>query len=224
MRQVTPNLVALRRRLHALRAGNRSGFTLLELVIVILIIMILVVLLIVAIVFAMSQGKVGETDLLFREIKLGIERWQRATKQGPNTFPGAIGNNFRSTDRMFDPNEMLYKALIKEPQDRGRKPYFNENVEKFTKEINGRTLFVDAWGNPIIYWEWASIFAPQKLYIDPTEHVSSSQAQNEDARTRFAFAENRTSYDLYSMGENGEWGGGDDMRAGLDGKTDAPTK
>lgn len=184
-----------------LKRPNRKAFTLIELVIVIAIIIILVVILILVIIPAFMKGRKSDTLNVFNELKGGIQKWQGTRSNA--VFPAAVPN-FQGGDDKYAGNKALYKALVEEPKSRGDEPYIKLD-ERFIKS----GMFVDGWGEPIVYWEWSSKTAAA---------TGSSESPGSKAKVQGApvpaWATNKGSYDLFSSGVDKTWGTKDDLDAG----------
>lgn len=161
---------------------------------------------------------------LFSEIEQGISKWRNGEGKPGTAYPKSGVN---SLERRFNGNMLLFRALVSDPVKKGKKPYVEviddmicyldkdgETVRESGDE--SRRIFVDGFGTPIIYWEWAS--KTQNIGGDPTEGIAGPPASEKEV----ALARNRQSYDLYSAGEDKSWGTEDDRYAKEENVEDGP--
>ncbi|NUQ35802.1 MAG: prepilin-type N-terminal cleavage/methylation domain-containing protein [Planctomycetaceae bacterium] len=192
------------------------GFTLIELLIVIAIVLVLVMVLIFAVLPQLMKGKAAKTTDLFLEIDEGISKWRDGERKAQDSFPKS-GTNSKDKGKRYDGNMLLFRNLVGDPESKGRKPYVEVDEEMIryldkdgeTIRETGdakRRIFVDGFGNPLVYWEWKSK-TQQSSGSDPTEGASGGQASVKE----LSLARSRGSYDIYSAGEDGQFGTADDM-------------
>ncbi|MCK6585572.1 MAG: hypothetical protein L6Q49_20920 [Anaerolineales bacterium] len=162
---------------------------------------------------------------LFSEIEQGISKWRNGEGKPGTAYPKSGVN---SLERRFNGNMLLFRALVSDPVKKGKKPYVEviddmicyldkdgETVRESGDE--SRRIFVDGFGTPIIYWEWAS--KTQNIGGDPTEGFAPPVSAKE-----LGLARNKKGYDLYSAGEDKAWGTADDMNAQGEIVNDGPFK
>lgn len=200
------------------RNGKQSGFTLIELVVVVLIILILVVVLLVAILIAMAKGKRGDTIETYNAISGAMSAWRDGTGAGASDYPKSGPNTSVSGGGKYDGAKRLYQELVAKPKAAGKDPYITvkrEAIGWVDKEGNllssgtdAEAVFLDGWGMPIVYFEWASI---AKLEANAgNSDVPGGKSATVTAKVP-SWAMNKSSYDLYSAGVDKKWGTEDDL-------------
>lgn len=200
------------------RNGKQSGFTLIELVVVVLIILILVVVLLVAILIAMAKGKRADTIETYNAIRGAMSAWRDGTGAGASAYPKSGPNTSLSGGGKFEGAKRLYQELVAKPKAAGKDPYITvkrEAIGWIDKEGNllssgtdAEAVFLDGWGMPIVYFEWASIAALESSSGD--SDVPGGKTRTVNAKVP-KWAMNTSSYDLYSAGVDKKWGTDDDM-------------
>ncbi|MBE7492310.1 MAG: prepilin-type N-terminal cleavage/methylation domain-containing protein [Planctomycetes bacterium] len=127
---------------------SRSGFTLIELIIVIGIIAVLVVVLVAVLLNAQSSGeKAKAKNFVNTVIPAAIGKWQEDTGKGNNEFPRS-GNN--RAGAYYDGNVELYKTLVLDPAKTSKGAYVGDD-QYLKGEHDGKPVFVDPWGRPYVY-------------------------------------------------------------------------
>jgi prepilin-type N-terminal cleavage/methylation domain-containing protein len=170
---------------------QRSGFTLIEILIVIGIIGVLVAVLVTVLISARSKGdEYTAQHFVNNVIPSAIERWQDATSRGRNDFPRSP--NMREGGDYIDGNAELFHELVTLPQSRDMMPFVPADVT-IAGEVNGKRVFLDPWGNPYIYRNYM-----QRRSLTGAERTYRGTRHND-------------TYDLISPGPDGEYGTHDDV-------------
>gem|GEM_PF-5177213 len=200
-RMVGANLANARRR--------NQGFTLIELIVVILIILILVTILVVVILQFLDKGDDEDAKDRIRAIDEAIMQWQDKNGKGSNVFPGS-GKNTQGENGRFSGNARLFEELVTNAEKRFGVALMEDvdalslNDEGKPVLIDGKTTFLDPWGTPFVYWEWAS---KSKATADDTKPMETATA----AKALPSFARNGGGYDIYSAGKDQIFGTEDDI-------------
>lgn len=233
-----------------LRVGSksRSGFTLIELVIVIAIILILLVILIFFILAAVSKGKAGTTQDLLSQIESCFPGWRQGEGKAGDAFPtsGTNTNQFpkdketleemiregRNVTAVYAGNRALYRELVTIPKSKGRKPYLDLPIDLVGYlDRMGRVMpagdeedavILDGWGKPLIYWEWASL--TRSAQQGATEEIPGRSSASSTVVVP-KWAQNRGSYDIYSAGPDLVFANVDDLsnvNTSADGPAETP--
>jgi len=201
------------------QAGDRrSAFTLIELLVVIMIIAILASILIFAVTRFMGKGKEAETHALFDAIDKGIVKWRQEEKKANDAYPSSGKNSAKATERHLGA-KMLFKALVTDPIAKGKNSYVDGH-EKYTGYLNADgsvsmsgndkdKVFIDGHGQPIVYWEWSS-----KTKVVPNEDPTAAETVKKTDPNEMKLANRKGSYDLYSCGDDQQFGTKDDLEAG----------
>lgn len=128
--------------------SSRSGFTLIEIMIVVGIVGLLVVVLMAVVLAASEKGEVGKVKNFCNQlVPTAMQKWQEDNGQDRNTYP--------ATPKMApgpdaEGNKLLFEEFITRPNKTGKGAYFS--VENYTEGmIDGKKVFLDAWHNPYIY-------------------------------------------------------------------------
>ncbi len=166
----------------------KSGFTLIELMIVVAIIGLLVAVLLAVLISARSKAKIGEAhNFLDTAIPTAISKWQDAKGKNSNSFPPSGAN---SDSDIFQGNQLLYEALVAEPGKAGKDAFVpNDAYSKGTQ--NNKPVFLDPWENPYRYRNWTQT----------TKGAKGSKALKHNDGT----------YDLVSSGPDGVFDNEDDV-------------
>jgi prepilin-type N-terminal cleavage/methylation domain-containing protein len=219
-----------------LRTGTQSrrGFTLIELVIVIAIILILLVVLLFFIMAAVSKGKEGTTRDLFSQIETSLAAWRQGEGMPGQAFPrsGTNTNQFpkdleqlnnmlrqgQDVTAVYAGNRALFRALVSDPKAKGREPYVKvtDSLVGYLDTRGGvmpvgdvkDAVFLDGWGKPIIYWEWATM--SQAASSAGSEDIPGSRSASSTVVVP-SWAKNRGSYDIYSAGGDQIWNNENDL-------------
>jgi len=172
--------------------NTRSGFTLIELLIVVLIIAVLVVVLVAVLLAARGKGDENQARNFVNSVLTdAITRWQDDARGGDsNQYPPSGINR---EGKWFDGNVSLFEELILKPERAGRAPYMGPDQFVRGQLDNGKAVFVDPWGTPYIYRNFAV-----KLARDRTTMEYRGPKHND-------------TYDLISAGRDREFGTGDDI-------------
>jgi prepilin-type N-terminal cleavage/methylation domain-containing protein len=139
-----------------MKRHTRSGFTLIELLIVVLIIAVLVVVLVAVLLAARGKGDIRACENFVNNVITdSVYRWQAdarggASDQYPPSGPHRIGD-----PGQFEGNAMLFQEFILYPEKSGREPYLGKDQFARGQLSNGKEVFMDPWGTPYIYRNFA---------------------------------------------------------------------
>jgi prepilin-type N-terminal cleavage/methylation domain-containing protein len=172
--------------------SNRSGFTLIELIIVVGIIGILVTVLLAVLLSATGQGDRRKAENFVKNIaREAITEWQ-GTLRGSGTYPKSP--NLKGGKDYVDGNIELYNELVTKPEKAGKAPFVAaEHYDVDTR--NGKPVFMDPWGNPYIY----------RNYVQKTGSGTAPKIQGKTYND---------TYDLISCGPDGVLDSDDDIYLG----------
>lgn len=132
---------------------SRSGFTLIELIIVVGIIAVLAVVLIAVLLNAQSSGETAKAkNFVNTVVPAAIGKWQEDIGKGTADFPRSGTNK---DGAYYDGNVLLYEELVTKPAKSGKGAYIGD--DQFLKgEHNGKPVFMDPWGNPYVYRNYSA--------------------------------------------------------------------
>ncbi|MCB9894930.1 MAG: prepilin-type N-terminal cleavage/methylation domain-containing protein [Planctomycetes bacterium] len=129
--------------------SNRSGFTLIELMIVVGIISILVAVLVAVLFGAMKKGEAAKArDFVSNVIPAAITKWQEESGKDSNTFPASP--NISDGDGYWQGNAELFNELVTKPKKAGKDPYVKDDQYLEGTE-GGKPVFLDPWNKFYIY-------------------------------------------------------------------------
>ncbi|MEE9311675.1 MAG: prepilin-type N-terminal cleavage/methylation domain-containing protein [Planctomycetota bacterium] len=182
-----------------MRTVPRSGFTLIELMIVIGILGLLVAVLSGVLMSAMGKGEIATADNFCNNLMTkAITDWQDDNGKNANDFPRC--KKPLEEGAYYDGNVDLFKVLITDRIKADKAPYIPEN--EYTKgEHDGKPVFLDPWETPYVYRNYK-----QKKILGS----SSSRKFSKDAQ------KNQGLYDIISLGVDRQpgtddiWNGGQD--------------
>lgn len=171
----------------------RSGFTLIELIIVVGIISVLAVVLIAVLLNAQSSGEVAKArNFANTIIPAAIGKWQEDVGKGTADFPRS-GINKEGT--YYDGNALLYEELVTKPAKSGKGAYVGE--DQYVKgEHNGKPVFLDPWNTPYVYRNY------------------SAKKSRSGGDSEYRGKKLNETYDIISAGPNGTLGDDDDVYNG----------
>lgn len=184
-----------------MRRSSRSGFTLIELMIVVGIIGILVVVLVAVLFNAMSKGEIAKAkDFASNVIPAALTKWQDETGKDNNTYPASP--NLVDGASYWQGNAELYEELVEKPKKAGKDPYVKDDQYVLGEE-GGKKVFLDPW---------------QKFYIYRNYSQKKSASGKTPKYTGRRYNEN--TYDIISRGPDGELyelnGENDDIYNGME--------
>jgi prepilin-type N-terminal cleavage/methylation domain-containing protein len=168
----------------SMKRSARSGFTLIEIMIVVGIIGILVVVLLAVLLNAAKKKETSVAEnFVTNAVPEAMKKWQDDNGKNDSTYPPSP--NLVDNDKYFVGNNELFAALITEPKGRGKDPYiepsaFGEGTE------NGKPVFLDPWNRPYIY-----------------RNYSMKKSASGKNRTYVGRRYNENTYDIISMGPDG---------------------
>lgn len=183
-----------------MRRSTRSGFTLIELMIVVGILGILVAVLTGFLLNAAAKGDESRAkDFVRQAIPAAMTRWQEEHKKN-NAYPPSP--NLVDGSAYVDGNISLYEALVTEPQAKGQDAYISSDLY-IAGDAKGKKIFLDPWNNPYIYRNYT-----MKRTTSGTARPFNGKRYNENT------------YDIISMGPDGQLyeveGKNDDIHNGLE--------
>lgn len=168
----------------SINRSTRSGFTLIELMIVVAIIGILVAALVAGLLLAVAKGETAKAkDFVTNLIPAAITKWQADSNVDSNTYPASP--KLTDGDSYFLGNAELFKELITDPKKAGKTPYLTDE-QYMEGEEGGKPVFLDPWNKPYIYRNYNM------------KRSASGRTQNFGGR-RY----NANTYDIISMGPDG---------------------
>lgn len=173
-----------------MRRFGRSGFTLIEILIVVAIVAVLVVVLTGVLMNTRQSGDIGQAENFINNIvPAAMTEWQNDTGKAANTYPRSP--NLSPNADYWRGNAEMYNELITRPESRNRSSYVE--ADSYVKgERDGRPVFLDPWNSPYIYRNYAGV-----------DRFSGTQY-------------NPRTYDLISMGPDGELDTEDDIHNGTE--------
>ncbi len=162
---------------------SRSGFTLIELIIVVGIISILAVVLIAVLLNAQSSGeKAKAKNFVDTVLPAAIGKWQEDNGRGTGDFPRSGTNK---DGAYYDGTIMLYEELILKPGKSGKGAYIGDD-QYLKGDANGKPVFLDPWNKPYVY-----------------RNFSAKRAKGA-SETEFRGKKYNDTYDIISGGPDGD--------------------
>ncbi|MCC6466448.1 MAG: prepilin-type N-terminal cleavage/methylation domain-containing protein [Planctomycetes bacterium] len=173
----------------------RSGFTLIELIIVVAIIGVLAVVLVAVLLSAQGKGEIGKAEYFVKNvIPAAMGKWQDDNGKGDNEYPRS-GRN--SEGDYVDGNPELYEALVTGPEKAGKGSYVPKDT--FGEgEVKSKPGFLDPWNQPYIYRNYTA-----KLSKAGGDKPYRGKKHNE-------------AYDIISKGPDGQIDTEDDIYLGAE--------
>lgn len=167
-----------------MRRSLRSGFTLIEILIVVGIIGILVAVLLAVLLTASGKGDIARAEYFVNNaVPQAMQKWQSDSGKDSNTFPAspkvADGQGYKGGIIS------LYEELVTKPEKAGKGAYIAEDLYDKGEE-NGKPVFLDPWHNAYIYRNYT---------------MKKSASGNTRGYTGRRYNEN--SYDIISLGPDG---------------------
>lgn len=168
----------------------RSGFTLIEILIVVAIIGVLVTVLLGVLMSTAGRGEVAQAENFVNNvIPSAMGKWQNNTGKSGNSYPRSP--SLSDGKDYWLGNAELYNELVTKPENRNRSAFL-ESETYIEGERDGRPVFLDPWNNPYIYRNYAGV-----------KRFSGHQY-------------NPGTYDLISLGRDEELGTEDDIHNGTE--------
>jgi general secretion pathway protein G len=162
----------------------RSGFTLIEIMIVVAIIGILVVVLLAVLLNAQKKGEVAKAEnFVSNAVPQAMKQWQTDNGKNDSTYPSSP--DLTDGDSYSRGNIELFKELILDPKDKGKNAYIEESAY-LKGEEGGKPVFLDPWNNFYIYRNYS-----MKKSATGKNRVFSGKRYNENT------------YDIISRGPDG---------------------
>ena len=177
----------------------RSGFTLIEIMIVVGIIGILVVVLLAVLLNARKKGDVAKAEnFVSVAVPQAMKQWQTDNGKNDSTYPASP--DLTDGDGYSRGNIELFKELITEAKGRkGGKEYIEDSAYVQGEE-GGKPVFLDPWNNFYIYRNYSM----------------KQSASGKKRHTNFQQKYNENTYDIISRGPDGELYTEDDVYNGID--------
>ncbi|MCA8915593.1 MAG: prepilin-type N-terminal cleavage/methylation domain-containing protein [Planctomycetes bacterium] len=168
-----------------MRRSTRSGFTLIELMIVVGIISILVAVLVAVLFGAMKKGEAAKArDFVNNVMPAAITKWQEESGKDSNTFPASP--NIADGDGYWQGNAELFAELVTKPKKAGKDPYVKDD-QYVQGEEGGKPVFLDPWNKFYIYRNYNM------------KKSSTGKSQTFRGKRRY----NQNTYDIISLGPDG---------------------
>ncbi len=217
------------RSLHRARtARTESGFSFIEILVVMGIIAVLAGMGILMVNLFIRKGPQFETDNLLRKVKGAVDSWKlKHTALPPvrlsdiQDAAGGVGPLIKHAgNRENEAIEALYQALYwpsygTDPEFSEEKELANTDDDRLTQAPTSRGLdlreIVDGWGNPLIYFVH-TVYA-QAERDPPTYTLKNGQTvQPKPWREEAGGFVNPNSFQLFSLGEDGQPNTEDDRK------------
>lgn len=170
----------------------RTGFTMIELLVVVTIIAVLMGLIITTAGVIRKNAAIQATRTLIQGIEQGLNRFYTEFGVYPPSNADDLGQGDVERDSLFkylctSDRRMIETSLLGKAQPSGKslEPFLNVPDGYLRKEGNS-TYIVDAWGTPIVYLNC-------KEYTDTA--IANNPAYTDDGKCH-----NSQSFDLYSFG------------------------
>ncbi|MBX3460317.1 MAG: prepilin-type N-terminal cleavage/methylation domain-containing protein [Planctomycetes bacterium] len=176
-------------------SSRRSGFTLIEILIVVGIIGLLVTVLLAVLLAVAGKGPEHQAkDFVNNRLPAAMTKWQQESMMGSNDYPNSP--NMRDGADYRDGNINLFDELVTKPQ-KGGKPAYIEDGAYIKGDHQGKPIFLDPWNNPYIYRNYTQKLSKSGSGV----RTSIGKKYSED-------------YDIVSCGPDGIYGNDDDIARG----------
>lgn len=183
---------------------SRSGFTLIELIIVVAIIAVLVVVLLAVLLSARKKGDIAKARSFVTSVMTdAIQKWQTDIQGGANTIFPPAGNSQRDDgpdEGYYEGNMLLFEELVTKPSNTEKGAYVGKDTYTKGEPTDGRPkpVFVDPWGKPYVYRNY------------------SVKKARDGKGSEYRGKRYNDTYDIISAGPNGTFGDDDDIYNGSD--------
>ena len=168
-----------------MRRSLRSGFTLIEILIVVGIIGVLVVVLLAVLLSASAKGEIAQAEnFVNNAIPTAMQSWQDDNGKDNNTYPASP--NLSEGEGYVSGNMELFKELITKPKSAGKDPYIGGD-QYIEGEEGGKPMFLDPWHKPYIY-----------------RNYTMKKSASGKSRSFTGIRYNENSYDIISLGPDGQ--------------------
>ncbi|MBZ0135150.1 MAG: prepilin-type N-terminal cleavage/methylation domain-containing protein [Planctomycetes bacterium] len=132
-----------------MRRSLRSGFTLIEILIVVGIIGVLVVVLLAVLLTASKKGEIAQAEFFVNNaVPQAMQKWQNDNGKDSNTFPASP--DLTDGDSYSRGNIELFNELVTKPIKAGKEAYIGNDLYVEGSE-GGRPVFLDPWNRFYIY-------------------------------------------------------------------------
>ncbi|MHC4839927.1 MAG: prepilin-type N-terminal cleavage/methylation domain-containing protein [Planctomycetota bacterium] len=183
-----------------MRTVPRSGFTLIELMIVVAIIALLVAILVGVLLTASQKGDEGKANNFCNNIMTkAITDWQSDNGKTANVFPRIVSKPMKEGAYHWGTVD-LYKVLVTDRKDANKDPYIAD-TEYTAGEYERKPVFLDPWNNPYIYRNYS---------------MKKSLTKKNKIKFPTSKQKNQGSYDIISLGQDGVVGNDDIWNGGQD--------
>lgn len=199
--------------------GSESGFTLIEILVVIAIIGILMFFLVTQFMPFLRRGEEYKTTAILEQVRTSIDLYEHA--QGdypPSDFHGLGGS---SPNNINTGAESLAASLFspsfpdKRPDQKWLQNTDEDRSEKQITDLDSKSLFevCDAWGNPIAYFHNRDYGKSQSYRVSDSKTGDWSDVEvlaQRSAKQGNSYY-NAQEYQLISAGADGKFGTDDDV-------------
>ena len=159
-------------------SGRRSGFTLIEMLVVITIIALLMALIMPIYGVVRNKGRVTATKALIECLSSALQRYRNDLESYPPTPPGGTADDGTLFRYLNGADGRGITANPGSPREKRYEPYL-QITNDFIRHNNNEIVIVDPWGEPLHYFNC-------KAFIDSGKNA--------------AYCHNQDSFDIYSTG------------------------
>lgn len=203
-----------------MKRSSSSGFTLIEILVVLTILGLLFGFGAIAIRNMQGAGHVAKTESILAMVKGFLEQYRNATGDYPPSSLSKLG--VRSPNTLFEGNEAMVLALAAKDYTGNRieeqylKNLDDDRADKNISMFDEPVLLeiVDGWDNPLVYIRYDQYEATHEYEFTTQATLETERVQVKAAKSTMTGSYfSKESYQLVSAGEDGVFGNEDDIKS-----------